>query len=170
MKPSSVRSGLVSAFEYPDVIDSRMEEIFETHAHLAAGDQVSEQVSAQEFSHQAAQLMHHLNDVHPFREGNGRTQRVFLERLGAQAGHHIEQANIDAKLWVNGAMQSFVQGGKKDNPLLVECISTAIELSRPSEMDVRMDHDPTLVGDAHGGADLDHGIHNDGHDDGRGGR
>lgn len=121
-----------SAFEYPHVIDGRMEEIFSTHADLTAGANISVPV----FARDAAQLMYELNDVHPFREGNGRAQRVFLKRLGAQAGFQIEQANIDAKLWMEGSVQSFMQGGKKGNLLMGECISSAIDQSRSIEMEI----------------------------------
>lgn len=38
-------------------------------------------------------MTHHLgevNAIHPFREGNGRTQRVFFEQLAKDAGFRIE--------------------------------------------------------------------------------
>lgn len=35
------------------------------------------------------------NNLHPFREGNGRTQRVFLSQLALNAGYEIDFANID---------------------------------------------------------------------------
>ena len=50
-------------------------------------------------------LTHYLaeiNATHPFREGNGRTQRAFVQQLAQDAGHHIDwraldpQRNIDA--------------------------------------------------------------------------
>ena len=31
-----------------------------------------------------------LNAVHPFREGNGRTQRVFIEALAHAAGYNLD--------------------------------------------------------------------------------
>ncbi len=31
-----------------------------------------------------------LNAAHPFREGNGRTQRVFMEQLADRAGHELD--------------------------------------------------------------------------------
>lgn len=43
-----------------------------------------------------------LNATHPFREGNGRTQRPFVQQLAEDAGYHIDwrtldpQENIDA--------------------------------------------------------------------------
>src|SRR5258708_767155 len=42
-----------------------------------------------EFAHQAARLLADINKLHPFREGNGRTQRLFLDLLARQAGHQL---------------------------------------------------------------------------------
>ena len=42
-----------------------------------------------EFSAQAALLLAEINKLHPFREGNGRTQRLFLEALALRAGHTL---------------------------------------------------------------------------------
>jgi cell filamentation protein len=59
-----------------------------------------------EFSADAALLLAQINKLHPFREGNGRTQRLFLEALAHAAGHQLYfdvvsrermiQASIDA--------------------------------------------------------------------------
>lgn len=35
------------------------------------------------------------NNIHPFREGNGRTQRVFISQLALNAGYEMDFANID---------------------------------------------------------------------------
>lgn len=35
--------------------------------------------------------------LHPFREGNGRTQRIFFARLAAQAGYRLDVARIDKR-------------------------------------------------------------------------
>lgn len=51
-----------------------------------------------------AQLLGELNALHPFREGNGRTQRAFLRQLAATAGWRLdwtqldEQENIEASI------------------------------------------------------------------------
>ena len=34
-------------------------------------------------------LLVELNNLHPYREGNGRTQRIFVEALARQAGHAL---------------------------------------------------------------------------------
>lgn len=42
-------------------------------------------------------LAHHydqINYLHPFREGNGRTQRVFWTQIAAQAGHSIDWSSV----------------------------------------------------------------------------
>jgi len=35
------------------------------------------------------------NELHPFREGNGRTQRVFLAQLAQHAGYQLDFSCID---------------------------------------------------------------------------
>jgi cell filamentation protein len=43
----------------------------------------------------AGQFLSDLNALHPFREGNGRTQRVFLQLLANQAGWQLAWARIN---------------------------------------------------------------------------
>jgi cell filamentation protein len=38
-----------------------------------------------------------LNAAHPFREGNGRTQRAFLGQLAHEAGYHISWERLDGE-------------------------------------------------------------------------
>jgi cell filamentation protein len=37
-----------------------------------------------------------VNAVHPFREGNGRTQRAFFEQLAREAGYALAWQHLDA--------------------------------------------------------------------------
>ena len=46
------------------------------------------------------------NNLHPFREGNGRTQRVFLTQLIYNAGYHINFADMDTDLLMIATIQS----------------------------------------------------------------
>lgn len=46
------------------------------------------------------------NMLHPFREGNGRTQRVFLSQLAQGAGHMLNFAAIDGELLMIATIQS----------------------------------------------------------------
>ena len=44
-----------------------------------------------------ADLYCELNVIHPFREGNGRTQRIFFEHLIAYCGYGIDWSKINSK-------------------------------------------------------------------------
>lgn len=46
------------------------------------------------------------NTLHPFREGNGRTQRVFLTQLIHNAGYEIDFADMDTDLLMVATIQS----------------------------------------------------------------
>lgn len=43
-----------------------------------------------EFAGQAASILAEANAIHAFREGNGRTQRIFLQDLAEHAGHNLD--------------------------------------------------------------------------------
>ena len=47
-----------------------------------------------------------MNYVHPFREGNGRTQALYLQQLSGQAGHRLDLTQIDPQGWIEGAITS----------------------------------------------------------------
>lgn len=42
-----------------------------------------------------AYLYDYLNFAHPFREGNGRTQPVFVAQLLAEPGHGLDWSKVD---------------------------------------------------------------------------
>lgn len=47
-----------------------------------------------DFVQQAAGFFSDLNMLHPFREGNGRTQRIFMEQLAETAGYRLDLSRI----------------------------------------------------------------------------
>jgi len=51
-------------------------------------------LSREDFIEQLAYFYDQLNYIHPFREGNGRTQRIFWSRLAENAGYEIEWDKI----------------------------------------------------------------------------
>ncbi|MCL6230267.1 BID domain-containing T4SS effector [Bartonella bilalgolemii] len=54
-------------------------------------------LSRKEFVHDAAKLFAAINYIHPFREGNGRTQRVFFVKLARAAGHRLDFSAVTKK-------------------------------------------------------------------------
>ena len=49
------------------------------------------------FTDKAADAFSYLNEIHPFREGNGRTQRSFFTALAHNAGHNLDFSVISAE-------------------------------------------------------------------------
>ncbi|RWR02470.1 cell filamentation protein Fic [[Pantoea] beijingensis] len=41
-----------------------------------------------------------INMLHPFRDGNGRTQRIFFEQLALHAGYLIDWTPIEREVWL----------------------------------------------------------------------
>ena len=56
------------------------------------------QLSFEDFAYCVADFYHELNMLHPFREGNGRTQRLFFTLLIRRAGYDINFADCDTDL------------------------------------------------------------------------
>ena len=54
----------------------------------------------EEFVMGAAEIIADVNTIHPFREGNGRTQFQYLKQLGAQAGHPIDLSRFQKDEWL----------------------------------------------------------------------
>ncbi len=57
-------------------------------------------LSAAAFAVAAGQILGDVNYVHPFREGNGRTQLYYLEQLARQAGHQLDLRRINPERWM----------------------------------------------------------------------
>ena len=67
-------------------------------------------LSADDFSARASEHLSELNAIHPFREGNGRTMRAFLEMIGEQAGHRVDLQRIAPDEWNSASHESFHKG------------------------------------------------------------
>jgi cell filamentation protein len=77
--------GPVTYFTPPHLLEHEAQRIFDGlhRANLLKG------LSRPEFARKGAYLLVDLNNLHPYREGNGRTQRIFVEALARQAGHAV---------------------------------------------------------------------------------
>ncbi len=79
------------------------------------------------FAGRAAFYLGEINAIHPFREGNGRTQREFIRQLALQAGHPLSWAGFTQKEMVEASILSHLQG---DNSGLCAIIQSALHSSR----------------------------------------
>lgn len=78
---------------------------------------------AEDFAREAGCIIGDVNHVHPFREGNGRTQMLYLKQLGAQAGHPLDLSRIDRDAWMTASRQA--NAGRYE--AMGACIAAAID-------------------------------------------
>lgn len=76
------------------------------------------------FAEEASKIIGDVNYVHPFRDGNGRTQLLYLEQLCMRAGHSIDLRRLDPQQWLEASRRSYAG----DYALMTQCISGAIRL------------------------------------------
>lgn len=62
------------------------------------------------FSERAAYYLGEINALHPFREGNGRAQREFINHLAYANGYFIEWRNVNVQDMIEASPQSFQRG------------------------------------------------------------
>lgn len=62
------------------------------------------------FCARAAFYLGEINAIHPFREGNGRTQRDFIRQLGLHAGHPISWAGFTQQQMTDASILSHTRG------------------------------------------------------------
>src|ERR1035437_2023724 len=93
-------------FTPPYLLEHEAERIFASlyRADLLRG------LARVEFARQSAQLLAEVNRLHPFREGNGRTQRLFVDVLARQAGHELHFDVVSRERMVRARIEA--QGGK----------------------------------------------------------
>lgn len=59
-----------------------------------------------EFSTKMAGLFKQVNDLHPFREGNGRATRAFLGQLAEDAGYSLNYSKVNRVEWNSASKES----------------------------------------------------------------
>lgn len=92
-----------STFCYPEHIAPEMHKLF---GELKQQDFLRGQ-APQDFASLSAHFLAELNAIHPFREGNGRSQLVFFTVLALQAGHPIDLDNLEPEAFLAAMVKSF---------------------------------------------------------------
>lgn len=90
-------------FCYPEHIDAQMRDVFTG----LAKDNYLKGLGPEDFAISAAKLLANINAIHPFRDGNGRTQLTFLSLLAENAGHSINLETINPDIFLNAMVKSF---------------------------------------------------------------
>lgn len=85
-------------------------------------DDYLKQLSKEKFAKRAAYYFSEINALHPFREGNGRTQREFIRQLAYQSGYILHFSAISEQEMVQASIDSFVCNYKKMEALFIKII------------------------------------------------
>lgn len=80
-------------------------------------------LSRQEFAENAAEVFMALEHAHPFRKGNGRVNRMFMEKLGQAAGHQIDFSFITQKRMTAACIEAMQYGNPQPMKDLFEDIT-----------------------------------------------
>lgn len=92
-----------SNFCYPEFIAAEMRRVFD---ELKMANNLRS-LTSQDFASGAAHFLAELNAIHPFREGNGRTQNTFLTMLADSAGHPVDLDRLKPKSLLKAMVASF---------------------------------------------------------------
>jgi cell filamentation protein len=83
-------------FQFRRYIETGMADV---HRRLVAAGFLTG-LDVPQFAERAGEIIGDINYVHPFREGNGRTQAQYLRLLADRAGHPIDLTRLDRDAWM----------------------------------------------------------------------
>ena len=95
------------------------------------GQHYLRRLSPDEFSKQVGHIIGDVNYVHPFREGNGRTQLYFYKQLAARAGHDVDLTQLEQESWM-AASRAAHQG---EYEAMAECLRATLGPDRVQHRD-----------------------------------
>lgn len=98
-----------SHFCFPEHIEQTLIALFDKSVLLN-----SDGLNYDDIIKQSATFLAELNAIHPFREGNGRTQMVFMQMILGTYGLKVDFSATNKNAFINAIVQSF----KHDNSLL----------------------------------------------------
>ncbi|HVH71327.1 MAG TPA: Fic family protein [Candidatus Dormibacteraeota bacterium] len=109
-----------SYFAHVPYIRSTLEGLFEK----LSNEQHLRGLNQEAFARRTAEILGTLNAVHPFREGNGRTQREFVRELAQKDGYWVDWSKVPREELYKASDLSFMRG---ENELFEELLKKAIE-------------------------------------------
>lgn len=90
-------------FCYPEHINSSMNQLF----NKLAGPAFKPGSSEADFLDASTDFLAELNAIHPFREGNGRSQLTFMHLLSRRAGHPLDLERVEPETFMPAMIASF---------------------------------------------------------------
>lgn len=81
-------------------------------------------LTAEEIITKLSYYLGEINAIHPFREGNGRAQRVFIEYLAQAAGYYVDFSEVTSQEMIGASAESFVCDYSKMEKILRKAIES----------------------------------------------
>jgi cell filamentation protein len=75
------------------------------------------------FAHRLAHYLSEINAIHPFREGNGRVQRLFISQLAEHAGYYLDYSALDQAELYPVMQESFLGNEQPLSELICQIIT-----------------------------------------------
>lgn len=113
-----------SQFAFPEYIQKELDKLFK---QLKA-DSFLQKLDQQTFCEKAAYYFNEVNAAHPFREGNGRTNRIFFNQLADQAGYSLEWYKTNHRDY----LQASIDGFQGENQPMMKVFSSITVLQEKS--------------------------------------
>ena len=88
-----------NTFQFLQYIETGMADV---HRRIVQAKYFKGTTPAQ-FAHLASSIIGDVNYVHPFREGNGRTQLQYMKLLAARAGHTMDLTKLKPQQWLEAS-------------------------------------------------------------------
>lgn len=79
-------------------------------------------LSANELSVKMAYYFSEINALHPFREGNGRTQRAYFSILAQRLGYYLDFSEISQDDMIKASSQSFLKNYDQINSIFEKAL------------------------------------------------
>lgn len=96
-------------------------------------DITSKSITANNISEKLAYYYGELNMIHPFREGNGRTQKIFIEKVADKLGYSLQLEKIEPKKLLEVTIESVNGTGRPLKKVFEEVIVTKHFKSRSEQ-------------------------------------
>lgn len=125
-----------SYFGHTQFLSKALDKIF----NCLRTDQYLQGLNKSDFCIKLAHYFNEINAAHPFREGNGRTLRLFCEHLSLNAGYELQWPNADDIEYLNASIAGFQAG---DAPM----IQLLEKLVLPIKQAISSDHQRTSYTD-----------------------
>ena len=106
-----------------EYIDSFAKQIFsqlKTDNHLKGLDRIT-------FVQKSAELLGNINAMHPFREGNGRAQRAFMDQVAQNAGRAFQWSKISAEEMIAASIESLNWSDAKLEAVIAKALIEALQ-------------------------------------------